>query len=47
MGRGGSCQACRKCFVEGDPSLMLVPVMGCPMTPHPTLWLSRQWHGDG
>lgn len=35
MGRGGSCQACRKCFVEGDPSLMLAPVMGCPMTPHP------------
>lgn len=46
-GGGGSCQACRKRFVEGDPSLMLALVMGCPMTPHPTLWLSRHWRGDG
>lgn len=47
MGRGGSCQACRKRFVEGDPSLMLAPAMDCPMAPHLTLWLSGQWFGDG
>lgn len=47
MGRGGSCQACRKRFVEGDPFPLLAPVMDCPMAPHPTLWLSGQWFGDG
>lgn len=38
VGRGGFCQACsRKGFVEGELSLMLAPVTGCPVYQHPTL----------
>lgn len=48
VGRGGFCQASsRKGFVEGDLSLMLDSIMGCPMYQHPALCLSEQRLADG